>query len=156
MCKSDITLVNITFLDCSWDDGSKYRKYWPRTEEHSSVERTSCPGCSLGMLRDTACQDFIKHYVYFMYALLSIMDESVSISLHEISGTNIHLFFHSIMRRSRRGVQTPPLLQNSNLKLHYKISLPPANSNNCRTLEKILHPRMDSIILLYCHFLKPS
>lgn len=77
MCKSVISFVIITFTDCNWDDGSKYRKYWPRTEEHSSIESTSCPGCLLGMLHDTTCQDFIKHYnnynVIVMYIYLRIL-----------------------------------------------------------------------------------
>lgn len=77
MCKSVISFVIITFTDCNWDDGSKYRKYWPRTEEHSSIESTSCPGCLLGMLHDTTCQDFIKHYnnynVIVMYIYLRLL-----------------------------------------------------------------------------------
>lgn len=74
MCKSVISFVIIIFIDCNWDDGFKYRKYWLRIEEYSSIESFFCFGCLLGMFYDIICYDFIKYYnnynVIVMYIYL--------------------------------------------------------------------------------------
>lgn len=55
MCKSVMSFVIIIFIDCNWDDGFKYRKYWLRIEEYSSIESIFCFGCLLGMFYDIIC-----------------------------------------------------------------------------------------------------